>query len=313
MLDPVFEVGNQLTGSTTLKNVEVYNSYVTSSSGIVYIYGDPSSSVICEGVSFENVHMESDVGGLIFSPSPVMTIRDVTANNVHPIQANDVSNFLIGHYVNSFILDSESEQIIENVHIEYSSLSAFSFTNPDYTDTVNKNLTVSNVTYLHSVFEYPHTLVTISQLSSAAAYPIVFNDFHFQNLTFDRGGKLMFLRQQIPEQMLIQNILVRDIMNAGIYIETFDSNTNHNHTEVKFQNFTAFNVFGNTQSLMNLNTRANVEISDSVFYHICNIYQGAVLFAGYQKAQVLISNTEFYENTAIEGGVFASESESIVI
>ena len=160
----------------------------------------------------------------------------------------------------------------------------FAITKEDSAIDVVQSLTVNNVTYMNSRSSSATELMKIYKMTTVGTYTIVLSDITFSNLTFDRNSKLMYLQHQLESSVEINNLKVSDVSFGGITVEAYEFNDFYNFTKVIINNMTAFNVDGKARSLININTGANVEIVDSVFYYVGNYDKGAVMYAGKESA-----------------------------
>ena len=74
----------------------------------------------------------------------------------------------------------------------------------------------------------------------------------------------------------------------------------------------AQNIDGQFESLISLEEGAEIEIIESTFSFISNVIGGSVLHAGYKNAIAEIYDSVFSNNTSTEGGVFLTQSESVI-
>ena len=63
---------------------------------------------------------------------------------------------------------------------------------------------------------------------------------------------------------------------------------------------------------MSLETGASVEIHHSKFFYISNLVNGPVIYGNKAGAVVSIYDSEFYNNTSPQGGVFHADSRSLI-
>ena len=133
-----------------------------------------------------------------------------------------------------------------------------------------------------------------------------------QNITFEQGGNLMLFQQQMDTPLVLSNSEISDILYGGITVKSFDLTNGEVKTKLTIENMTAEHCDGQFMSLINLEEGAEIEVYDSSFSFISNNFEGAVLLAGYRQAIADIYDSEFFNNTSIEGGVIMTKDESHV-
>jgi hypothetical protein len=149
-------------------------------------------------------------------------------------------------------------------------------------------------------------------VKSDGTFLVVFNQLVFSNITFSQFGNLLYLQHQANEEAQINNSVFSDIYFAGIAAESFDKNSLDKRTLIRMSNITAHNINGVSGSFIQIFEGVTLTVTDSFFYYIANYVSGSVISAGYQAAVADIFNSEFYNNTSVEGGVFVAESKSVV-
>ena len=56
----------------------------------------------------------------------------------------------------------------------------------------------------------------------------------------------------------------------------------------------------------------NLEIYNSKFYYISNLDEGPVVYGSQSNSITSIYDSSFYNNTALEGGVFHADSRALI-
>ena len=82
--------------------------------------------------------------------------------------------------------------------------------------------------------------------------------------------------------------------------------------KVQIKNLTTSNIDSGIGSFMNVLEGSELTITDSSLKNIYSYEDGAVLKAGYRAAMVEIRNSLIQYNSAIEGGVFMVEDDSMI-
>lgn len=265
-----------------------------------------------EGLNVNNVTISENANILAYNSLDNVQISNVYAYEVHTLSGAGGANSIISNYYNPSADPMNSNQEIFDIVVRSSSATILGVSYPRYDASTGVSLVLSNLTYSDSVLVDQASLISFYQLASLGEFSLSMNDITFTNISSAVGGNLMNLQQQASSPILISNLLVSEVSEMTILVESYDTNDAHNYTHVSIQNMTAFNIDGGESSLISVNSGGNLSISDSVFYNISNTLSGAVLSAGKEKAIVSISNSEFYNNTSVQGGVFVTESESVI-
>lgn len=142
---------------------------------------------------------------------------------------------------------------------------------------------------------------------------ISFFRLDFSNLTFSSSGYIFKFRHQIYENTIsVSESTFTDIEGGHIFIEAANKNNLASTTKVSFSSCQFLQINAVYDSFMHILEGAEVQIADSSFSNIFTFEEGAVIFAGNQKAVVIITNSTFTNNYAVTGGVFYIERESVI-
>ena len=155
-------------------------------------------------------------------------------------------------------------------------------------------------------------MIYFGNIESENSLPIALDHVEFNNITFIRSGHLVNFHHQTSDFVVLSNINISNIIYGSINVKSFDLSENGINTKVNFSSIYAQNIDGQFLSLITLEEGAQIEIHDSTFSFISNIIGGSVLQAGYRNTSVDIYDSVFSNNTSTEGGVFVSQSESVI-
>jgi hypothetical protein len=171
---------------------------------------------------------------------------------------------------------------------------------------------IKEISIQNSQYEFSSNLIVMNKIETYEDFQIDISNLHFDNLNFTRGGNLLQIQQHVTNGVVISNSSATNIKGGSFYFKSLKTFTNNARTIVKFSNFTANTLDQQYGSFILVNEGTDLEIRDSSFTNAYCFEEGSVVFAGYQKALVDIYSTVFENNTAIEGGVFFIESQSLV-
>jgi hypothetical protein len=237
-----------------------------------------------------------------------LNLTGITLYNTAPVNSGDKSTLIDLSTISSSV---DSIYTITNVNVTKSEVTLVHIDNTYQSKTINQTITVSNVLYQDSYFEFSNDLLVTQNVKSSNVFEVQFSNIIFKNLNFDKGGNLMRLQHQSPNEFLFSDLTITNITYGGISIQMSDKQVS-DQVLVKFINVVASAIDAKFRSFIQLNTGANLEVHNSEFYNIGNLRTGAVLNAGNQKAVASLHNCNFYNNTAIEAAVFVAEEESLI-
>ncbi|CAI2377736.1 unnamed protein product [Moneuplotes crassus] len=296
--------------SFVLKNFEVRNSQILNRKAIFFTTGKSDSTYVVTNAKFYDTIIGGDTALLSYGIFSQVNITNVHVLRTHPLQQGE--HFTIKSDYTGGGLAPSSVQIFKDIIIEQSSVSVLVVSKPDAATNVTQSLSITNITYKDLETDLALELIKIYRMSTLGSYSISIQDVVFSNLTFKLSSKLMYFQQQLLTSALVANVSISNTVNAGITVEAYATNEFYNSTHVTFSNIKATNIDGRARSLVNIYKGAEIEILNSDFSFIGNSAKGAVLSAGAEKAIAVLRNCTFWNNTAVEGAVFESESLSRV-
>lgn len=192
-------------------------------------------------------------------------------------------------------------------------MSVFRFSNIEQTDAITQSLSITDFHIKNTQYSYGHQLLDFKNIKSKNVCLIHLSNVNFLDLTFIRVGDLMKIQHQTNEQMEIDGLTIQNVTFGRIAVESYDLINTDVHTKLLMKNVNAKGNNANLASLIKANKGAIVQIENSTFAQNMNLMTGAVISAGYQNALITIYDSEFINNTALEGAVFTSESKSGII
>ena len=155
-------------------------------------------------------------------------------------------------------------------------------------------------------------LILFDNVESQEDFNFTIDGLSFNNMTFLKQSNLLFLKQQLLNQLVFKNSNFKDIESGVISIESANKQTLQYETKIKFENTTFTNIAAKYGSLILINEGGNLEISESTFSDVYSFEKGAVLFAGFQRTTTTVYNSDFSNCTSLQGGVFNLESEGLL-
>ena len=214
--------------------------------------------------------------------------------------------------VKSINLASASDSKISNITIQNSIISFIDFYTIIGSPNQTINFIISDIYYENWVIQNQLDLISFGSLQTQEDISFTIDSINFSNVTFLKYGNLLSFQQQIANILLLQNSNFRNVVSAFIYIEAANKKNLNVTTKVRISNTTFTSISAQYGSLIQVNEGGYLEINQSNFSAIYWFEEGPVLYAGSQRATVIITNSTFYNNTSLQGGVFNVDSESVI-
>ena len=161
---------------------------------------------------------------------------------------------------------------------------------------------------------YPYNIALFStdgiQLDTNIQFS--FSNMLFSNISFSTVGTLIECKQQLPTYLTITDSNFVDLSAVLILIESSNTQDSSLATLVQINNTVFNNINEKFNSFININQGGQLEINNCSFTNIVSYREGAVIKAGTRQTVTLISGTSFANNSAIQGGVFSIQEESVI-
>jgi hypothetical protein len=275
---------------------------------LMFVHSSQNSTLSLDNFYVHDVGLSGGISMLMIGNIANAQIQNLTFENVNPSDPTDTTNYLIDFDEVSPTFDSV--YTVSDVNMNMCSVSLFTMRTSEVASTVGIQLTMSDVTVQNLNYPFDDDIIVFSNILSDALIQITLDNMNFDNIIFERGGNLMVLRNQQDQNLEITNSQFSNIQNAGITLQAFDATETTKRTNVLMDNITATQVNAQDTWFISAYEGADLKIQNSIFNKISNLRTGAVIYAGYQRATVQISDSTFVNNTSIEGAVMNAESSS---
>ena len=213
--------------------------------------------------------------------------------------------------VGNLFLNGTSDSEISGITVTNSTIGLFTFEGIQSTQISPRILKLIEVSYRDSLFKNPLNIIDIKGVQTTENFQVQIILASFKNLTFILGGNIVLMKSQMSNFLLLQDSSFENISGGGLRAEAFDKNiavTSH----LRIQNLITLDINTQFSSFLQVYEGGELSIYDSIVKNIYCYEDGAVLYAGYQKAIVNVYNSTFVNNTSVIGGVFIVESASLV-
>jgi hypothetical protein len=155
-------------------------------------------------------------------------------------------------------------------------------------------------------------MIDTSGISYVSDIRFEFRNFTFSNITYSATESLMKLGQLLPSELVIRDSLFTDLSSTSILVGTASSTSDTQKTRVRFVNTVFKNSYSNSNSIVSVYRGASAEFENCTFSNLHNLASGAAITAGESKTTVIISDSSFFNNSALEGSIFNIEAESVI-
>ena len=259
---------------------------------------------------FENINTDSS--NYLIRASNVKSLQFIN-NTISDVRLTDNTNtdgtFLI---ISTLDLDSELDTVIQDISVHDSELPLIVFGSLINTPASEKLVSFANINFTDSYFDSNRALFSTDGIQLDSHIQFSFSDLLFSNISFSTVGTLIECKQQLPTYLTITNSHFVDLTAALMLIESSNTQDSSLATLVQINNTVFDNIDGKFNSFISINQGGQLEINNCSFTNIVSYRDGAVIKAGTRQTVTLISDTSFVNNSAIQGGVFSVQDESVI-
>jgi hypothetical protein len=295
-----------------VNQIEFLSSNYENINSLFYFTSSENSSLAVENYYIHDVGLYNGVSTLTIGDIANVNMQNLTFENVYPVEISDTTNYLINFNKISTTMDATIT--MSDININLCQITLFIIGTSSVSSSVAIEFTMTDVSVTNLNFPFKDDIIVTSNIVSDALIDMTFDNMVFQNVSFDRGGDLILFSHQQNQALQITNSHFSDIVNAGIKLTAFNNKlANTNRTKVSMDNITASQIDAQTTWFISVFEGADIEISNSSFNKISSRRTGSVIYAGYKKATVTITDSTFVNNTAIEGGVMNVQSSSKIV
>jgi len=302
-----FEISSR--GILTLNDFSIIDATLDNSDSIMHITSS-NGTFIANNMVFSDIEMLEDASVIKFGEIAISEVTNMSFIDISITDSDDITNQIID--LGELVSKVNSRMTFTNTSVRNSKVKVMSIANSGQSKTINQYITFNDFTLKDCYFSSSEDLIYTGNVKSDAVFSIVFNRLMVSNITFVQNGNIMYLRHQVTEPLQIIDSEFSDIVLTGITIRSFNIQSLSVPTRVSMSNFTAHDIDGQSRSFIIINDKSYLSIDSSQFYYISNIRSGAVLYGGITEATADISDSQFFNNTSLEGGVMVSESKSLI-
>ena len=215
-------------------------------------------------------------------------------------------------YISSLDLQSEANTFIDNVAVDNAKTSLLSFGTFVNSPPSYKYVNITNVNFTNTNFDIGVALISTEGIELEVDVRINLSGLMFSNITFLAEGTLIESKQQLSSYLTITDSQFINLDTAILKIESSNTLNSDLSTLVQINNTLFDNISNQFHSFININEGGWLEINNCSFTNIVSYQNGAVISSGFRQTTTLITDTHFTNNTAIQGGVFSIQDESVI-
>jgi predicted outer membrane repeat protein len=173
-----------------------------------------------------------------------------------------------------------------------------------------KLISFSNMSFRDMLIETNINLIDTEGLEMGLNVDLEFTNLTFDNINYSKVGNLLVLGHLSSNYCVIKDSSFTNLNSAGILIGTTSSLSKK--AKVKFINNRFNSFYSESGSFISVEKEAIVEFENCTFTDLHTLSSGAAITAGASKANVVVSNSKFTNNSAVEGSIFNIQSESMI-
>jgi hypothetical protein len=155
-------------------------------------------------------------------------------------------------------------------------------------------------------------LIDTSGLSYNLNVTMEFKNIIFVNIGSSTTGNLLSFGHQLPKTLIVRDSSFKNLNSAGIVVGITTSVSDAQTTKVTFINNQFDSFYSESRSFVSVYKEAIAEFLNCTFTNMHTLSSGAAITAGASKARVIVSDSTFTNNSAVDGSVFNIESESFI-
>ena len=139
-----------------------------------------------------------------------------------------------------------------------------------------------------------------------------FDNFTFENIEFQRDGKLFHFGHQFRGNLTLSDSVFKNIKRGYIFMQAANRLSTSLFTKINILNTQFDNLEQSLVSSIEVEEGSRLSISNSSFTNIFTLAEGSVLTGGYRNTITVISDSVFTNNSAVNGGVLNVQDGSVI-
>ncbi|CAI2374798.1 unnamed protein product [Moneuplotes crassus] len=295
------------TSTVTFTGLKILNSvlYITP----LFTLKSPPKKIIVQDSLFEDLRLDAGVALFRFFRVRDFVFRNHTVKGTRCVKEEGFSAFVQVMVVD---VEGEGQAVMEDVQVGNSTvglmeISAVSGGNED-----RKVLRVRNIRYAGCRILHSMPLVSTKGVISESLFQIQMEFLEFEDILYENSGDIITFGHQLSYPATVNNLTLSGVESGRIDVKSFNTKFLNFKTSVKFQNLATNNASSSHKSLIRTSLGADVEITNSSFTNIENIYLDSGIFSTESDSIIKIQGTTFQNNSAVSSSIFKIKDESVL-
>jgi hypothetical protein len=185
-------------------------SSFTSIDGIIYATSSTNSTFSLNNLTVRDIYINGETSIIKIGAISRLYFEGITVKNTIPLNLGD-ENTLID--LNEISSTSDSFYSISSINISQSEITMIRIDNTYQSKFINQTIIVSNVLYRNTFFEFAKDLLVTASVKSSNTFMVEFKNISFADLNFKKGGNLMLLQHQSPNQFTFEGLTITNVTN----------------------------------------------------------------------------------------------------
>ena len=238
------------------------------------------------------------------------SIDNCTIQNVNSLDPEDTGSVIFGY--STIVLENPLNSIISNVEYSNSSVRLIEISALIPPASMTKYFTFENIYFHDWYFTSRGTMITTHGLSYDLDIQFSFDNITFENIEFQRDGKIFYFSHQFQGNLSLSNLVLKNIKRGYIFMQATDRLSTSLFTNINIINANFDTLEQGLVSSIEVEEGSRLFISNSSFTNIFSLTEGSVLTGGYRDTVTVITNSSFTNNSAVSGGVLNVQDGSVV-
>jgi hypothetical protein len=295
--------GNMTVTDLVISNLQSYRTAAVEFTGSIEM-------LTLGNVKVENATVDSNAQIIYIETAKNMLLYDLKFINVSSHNEESVENYMMT--LSSVNLAGKGTLIIQDVDVSLPQIGFFNILNIKGTPTVNRQLALKNISIHDANIKDMISFIFLDEIYSEQEFEIIFSDCHFSNLNLYQGSKLYNFKHALKNPVRVVNNTFKNLNYGEISLKSFTT-TDKVAAKVVLENITAEYINSGFGSLIKMEEKSHLTVLSSKFNNIFWFEEGSVIYIGSPLTETEIYDTQFYNNSALTGGVIYVQEESSVL
>ena len=260
------------------------------------------TQIIIENWYFSYIFVDYDASVLFVKNSQSVIMQNFIIDHVLTLNPFDYESSFM--HIMDLDLSGNLNTSIYNITYSNSQSSFVHILSVDNTPNSDIFLNIDSIKFINMSYAVARNIIEINQIMMEANLHLVFSNFYTENIKFETYGNFFKFGQHLLIPAVITNSTFTNFHSTSISIYPESKETTDIRTMLKIENTVFNNIDDGYESLLKIYQGSYLEIDNWTFTNIYSIEDAGVLYADYQDTNVMISNSVFKNNTAVQNSLF---------